>query len=316
VRFLDADELVRLPRWPWYTNLADHPDLTEEEYQAFKAEEAAKMHALIEAELAETDRKELVVFVHGFNNSFDYAACTLAEAWHFMGRSGAAVLYSWPAARAGVFGYDPDRESSEFTVSHFKQFLRIVASCDAVERVHVIAHSRGTDVVGTALRELQIHYGAMGMDASDPLKIGNAVLAAADIDREVSSTRLGGEEAWRAADRVTIYTGAGDRALKISARMFKSESRIGQMGPEQLADYNRYTSELFAHRIHAIHRPRRTGFFGHSYFLHDPAVSSDLLLLLRDDRPPGAEHGRPLLHDPRGMWVIEDGYPHVSPEPE
>ena len=52
-----------------------------------------------------------------------------------------------------------------------------------------------------------------------------------------------------------------------------------------------------------------TGFVGHSYFHTNPAVSSDLILLLRDDRPPGAEHGRPLQQEMGNYWVIYSGYP-------
>ena len=46
--------------------------------------------------------------------------------------------------------------------------------------------------------------------------------------------------------------------------------------------------------------------------MDDPAVSSDIILSLLKDTPPGAEHGRPLVHDPSGIWLIPDGYPWVD----
>ena len=55
-------------------------------------------------------------------------------------------------------------------------------------------------------------------------------------------------------------------------------------------------------------RVTQLGASGHSYFIDNPAVLSDLILLLRDDRPPGAEHGRPLLHRDDGFWEIRDDY--------
>ena len=48
--------------------------------------------------------------------------------------------------------------------------------------------------------------------------------------------------------------------------------------------------------------------YGHSYFRDAPTVSSDLVLLLRDDLDPGAP-GRPL--EPIGLrfWRVPAGYP-------
>ena len=46
------------------------------------------------------------------------------------------------------------------------------------------------------------------------------------------------------------------------------------------------------------------GAFGHSYFHANPAVSSDLVLLIRDGLLPGPE--RPLRADPKGFWYIDD----------
>ena len=45
-----------------------------------------------------------------------------------------------------MFGYTYDPESSEFTVYHLRETLEIIASVPEVEKLHLIAHSRGTDV--------------------------------------------------------------------------------------------------------------------------------------------------------------------------
>ena len=42
----------------------------------------------------------------------------MAEFWHFLGRLGVPLKYTWPAGRPGLNGYSYDRESSEFTVNH------------------------------------------------------------------------------------------------------------------------------------------------------------------------------------------------------
>ena len=51
------------------------------------------------------------------------------------------------------------------------------------------------------------------------------------------------------------------------------------------------------------------GGVGHGYFHASPAVSSDLILLLRDDLDPGADHGRPLVQKAQNFWELADDYP-------
>ena len=46
-----------------------------------------------------------------------------------------------------------------------------------------------------------------------------------------------------------------------------------------------------------------------SPMIANPAVSSDLMLLMRYALPPGAEYGRPLEVSEAGLWVVHDGYP-------
>ena len=35
----------------------------------------------------------------------------IAELWHFLGRQGVPILYTWPAGFGGLRGYTRDRES-------------------------------------------------------------------------------------------------------------------------------------------------------------------------------------------------------------
>ena len=44
-------------------------------------------------------------------------------------------------------------------------------------------------------------------------------------------------------------------------------------------------------------------------FLANPAVSSDLVLSVRYQLVPGAEHGRPLDVSEFGFWVVDEAYP-------
>ena len=46
LQYLDAEELVRLPHWPWYVNLADDPAITEEDVDALEAEAVEEIHVI------------------------------------------------------------------------------------------------------------------------------------------------------------------------------------------------------------------------------------------------------------------------------
>ena len=61
--------------------------------------------------LAVADRKEVVIFVHGYRVTFEDAALTMGEMCHFLGREFVCGIFTWPAGsdRGDLFGYDVDR---------------------------------------------------------------------------------------------------------------------------------------------------------------------------------------------------------------
>ena len=248
----------------------------------------------------------MFIYVHGFNNSLDDAVLTTAELWHFLGREGVPICYTWPAG-VGLFkAYQYTLASTQFTIYHFKQMLRLIASCPEVEKVHIIAHSRGTAVATDALRELHLEIRGTA-DTKKVLKLGTIVLAAADLDLDVVTQRLATERIGRAVEHTAIYISSEDKALGFSAWLFGG-GRLGDI------DFKLFAPEEIA----ALRGSRRLQFIdarvkklglGHSYFYANPAVSSDLMLLLRYQLLPGAEYGRPLGVTDVGLWVVDDDYP-------
>jgi esterase/lipase superfamily enzyme len=260
--------------------------------------------------LAQTPRKEVFIYVHGYHNSFQDAALATAELWHFLGREGVPLFYTWPAGYPGIFGYTYDRESSEFTVFHFKNLLRYLASFPEVENVHIIAHSRGTDVVTAGLRELIIEARASGHNPRDKLKVKNLVLAAPDLDVQVVEQRWIAEKFGLGVERLTVYTSPADKAIGISETLFSSPR--GRIGTFDLSEVSSAQAAVLKKRP-----PTNTAFvaysgaaggIGHSYYRTDPTASSDLILMLRYDLDPG-DPGRPLEHVGAIFWKIPPGYP-------
>lgn len=284
----------------------------EEETRA--AEQA--FGALLAERLARSPGKDVYVYVHGFDNTFDDSVKTIAQLWHFLGRQGVAIAYSWPAGGRGLLGYGYDRESGEFTVYHLKQMLRLLGQAPDVAHVHIIAHSRGTDVALVALRELCLEERGNIAAARRALKLGTLLLAAPDIDMDVALQRLAAERLFELAETTVIYVSEGDWALWLANWIFLGVTRFGKLQPGDLSPEELEILQS-SKRLQVVDAYNASvGLLGHSYFYESPAVSSDVILVLRDGREPGAEHGRPLVQESPGFWRMDQDYPRVCPEPK
>lgn len=266
-----------------------------------------QFHELLRNKLAQTAHKDVYIFVHGFNNSFEDAVFRAAEVWHFMGRVGVPIAYTWPAGLGGIRGYAYDRESGEFTVTHLRRFLKMVADSPDVERVHIIAHSRGTDVAISALRELHLSYRAAGMSTQKQLKLENLILAAPDVDEEVFMQRFVGENLLQAAKRTTIYASEHDRAIELSDVIFASRRRLGVLGSKDFSPKMKHALSKLPN-VQFIECKLSGLSTTHSYVFTHPAALSDLILVLRDRRDPGIANGRPLRQPAEGVWELTDDY--------
>jgi esterase/lipase superfamily enzyme len=309
-------EIVRGPSEPIPYNEVDGKIVENPESAAKRDAASEEFRKVMLQQLELTSRKEVFIYVHGFHNDFNDAAFAMAELWHFLGRIGVPLIYTWPAGHPGLFGYTYDRESSEFTVYHFRQVIEFISTFPEVEYINIIAHSRGTDVAVTALRELTIEARAQGLNPRQKYKIHNFVLAAPDLDAQVAVQRIIGDHLAWSADRFTMYTSPADKAIGWSRKLFDSpRGRVGNLQVETLPDTARAALENNTANFSVINFSSATDksdsgadSFGHSYFRNAPTVSSDLVIMLRDDLDPGST-GRPL--EPLGFffWRVPPGYP-------
>jgi esterase/lipase superfamily enzyme len=91
-------ELIRGPNGPIPYKLIDGEIVEDAAYLAVRNAAGEKFRQTMVEQLAKTPRKEVFVFVHGFHNDFNDAAFAMAELWHFMGRIGIPIIYTWPLA--------------------------------------------------------------------------------------------------------------------------------------------------------------------------------------------------------------------------
>ncbi len=104
-------EVGRFPAGPYPTEPTPKGVRRAPDVVAAHEKAVAELQAEIRQRLATAQRKEVVVFIHGYNNSFDDAARTTGNICDYLGHDFVCVVLTWPAGGKGMFmGYNVDRE--------------------------------------------------------------------------------------------------------------------------------------------------------------------------------------------------------------
>jgi len=253
-----------------------------------KSREEQEFWDLMQARVMRAPNRDLMIFIHGYNVSFEDAARRTAQMAHDLQFQGAPVFFSWPS-QGELLGYVTDRNNSAWTASHLKDFLLKVHQQSGAESIHLIAHSMGNRALGTAIKSLADDVGQEG-------KLFNeVVLAAPDVDREVFTQEIA-PRMLQLSNHVTLYASQNDLALKVS-RAVNGYPRAGDVGPGVLVlagidtiDVSQIDSSLL----------------GHAYYGDNTSVISDIHALLHVTRFP---QDRVWLRDvsaPMGMYWYFD----------
>jgi len=314
-------ELGRYPRVPYRltetpAGFSRDPAYVDEHEKADRA-----LQDEVARRLAVAPRKEVVMFVHGYANTFQDSVLTMGELCHFLGREFVCAIFSWPAGgnRGVFFGYDVDRESSEFSVEHLKKAIRTIADTPGLERIHLLAHSRGTDVLVTAVADLSVEAYITETGIGRRFKIGNIVLMAPDIDADVAPTKVfkvfsdpdlpyGKAPAPRVVVpptpgfHLTMYVSPDDKALATSGWLFGSLARLGRVNAAWFSAEDFSQARMLG--LFDVIQVRETNcFICHSYFVSNPRVSADIIAMLRYRLAPN-QPGRPLVEVERPFWRV------------
>lgn len=183
----------------------------------------------LRAEAERAGTREVMVFIHGFNNTLGTGLYRTAQIRRDYQIPGVAVHYAWPSA-GHPLGYAYDRDSALFARDGLEALLTEIARADL--DIVLMAHSLGTGVVMEVLRQLRIG----GQDRVIE-RIRGVILFSPDIDIDVFRA-----QAQRVGDLpqpFVIFTSQRDRALRISARITGLRERLGNLSSaEQVADFN------------------------------------------------------------------------------
>lgn len=213
--------------------------------------------------------RQMLVFVHGFNESFDAAIKRTAQIAYDLAFDGPAITFSWPSqGRLTPLDYTKDERNADVSAAVLAAFLsRLRAGSDRVT-IHVIAHSMGNRVLTRALE------GASGaFENGERLK--DLVLMAPDVDAALFRQAAGTIAA--TAEHVTLYTSSQDLALKAAHRV-SGYTRAGEGGRDVLVVPGIDTVDASSVETSAFG-------LGHSYYADNSTILSDVFGLIRGRRP-------------------------------
>lgn len=318
-----VSEIGRFPREPYAVQMRDGFVYRDPIELAQHEDTKRKFRTELQRRLARSADGEVMLYVHGFQETFATSAFTAAELCHFLGREPVCAFFTWPASSTGNFliSYTNTTESARFAESHLRKVIRLIATTPGVKRIQLLAHSRGTSVLMSTVRSLMTEAVAAGKEPADALKIDNIVLFSPDIDVDVALLDITASTSdpdmfsvWpsgrlpRALNgRLTVYSSPGDRALVVSRILFRSRGRVGNLHAEDVPVKMQEYMAQFDKMDLIVYGGSRTDIFGHSYFTTNPRVSSDVIALLRFGRKPG-EPGRELTRKGPIIWEFPDDW--------
>ncbi len=215
--------------------------------------------------------RDILVFVHGFHNTFEFAAMRLAQTQHDAEFPGQCILFSWPSLGQGDPGsYRADEDRSARAIPHLARVLKQLVldrgQNPGAGAIHLIAHSMGNRVLLGALENL-------AADADVPQKpFGHVVFAAPD--EKATVFQLQAQAVIPLAKSSTLYFCMEDKALLFSMGINSNVNRAGQV-LIPIPNLDNIDAAM-----------ANTSFLGHDYYTSNNQLLGDLELLWNFDASP------------------------------
>ncbi|WP_348643672.1 alpha/beta hydrolase [Methylocystis sp. L43] len=216
----DANRAVGDVQWPQ----APTPDPATQ-FTTVHADVLSREAALaaFNARIRKTPRRQVLVFVHGFNTRFEEAVYRFAQIVHDSRADVTPVLFTWPS-RGRLLQYGYDHESASYSRDALELVLQALQRDRDVGEISILAHSMGNWVTLEALRQMAIRNGQIGS------KIQNVMLASPDVDFDVFRRQIA-EIGGVRPSIFTLFASRDDDALAASRR-FWGNTRLGAVDPK------------------------------------------------------------------------------------
>lgn len=225
----------------------------------------------LRSEFDDDPGRDMLVFVHGYNTSFEYAAQRTAQMVHDMGNGTVPVVFSWPS-RDTTMGYNADAAVVRLSGRRLARFLEDLVLRSGAQSINIIGHSMGSKALTDALEIMALKRDARPGDA--PI-LGQVMFAAPDIDAQLFSAMAGTFAPL--ARRMTLYASSTDWALVSSRKLHGSAPRAGMGGPFLLAHPSIDSIDMTS---------LGDDMLAHNYFSNDSSALVDMMTLFWQDVPP------------------------------
>jgi esterase/lipase superfamily enzyme len=241
-------------------------------------------HNFLNSALSPPSVATVMLFVHGFNNSFEQGAQAAARVSFLMEpRPHLTLYYSWPSA-GKVLGYPADEKSSDLSAqANLEWVLGLLADAAPHAKIVLVAHSMGANALATALDE----WAKANPDRRDVF--ADLTVFAGDVDENLRG--LYQPDITRVVSRIKIYSNKNDQALHASTCLTgDSRQRIGQIVTWS-TPITGFDATPFA----------STDDFGHGYLDSSTTVAMDWNHWTTQNQPSGQ------VADIRRLGWLQDG---------
>ena len=218
-----------------------------------------EFYASLNGQLAGSADGASLLFIHGYNVSFEDAVFRTAQLAVDLKFRGAPISFSWPSY-ADPVKYTFDEQNAEVSIPALRELLEDLATRSGAKRIHIVAHSMGNRVLAGALRSMSPEA-----RVKNKALIREIVLAAPDIDSRVFQSQVL-PHIQDNTQHCTLYASSRDRALMMS-RYFHNYQRLGETEPQLIVASGMDTID--ASMVD-------TSLLGHSYIGDVQSIVSDL----------------------------------------
>ncbi|MCL2384812.1 MAG: alpha/beta fold hydrolase, partial [Alphaproteobacteria bacterium] len=240
--------------------------------------------------------RDILLYVHGFNTSYDEARFRLAQIAADGRFGGVLVLYTWPAA-ASLLDYGAAKENATAARDSLTKLIQKLGEVPDAGKVHILAHSMGAWLAMEALRENAI-AGSPNLNG----KLGDVMLAAPDIDLNVFRQQLARLD----PGHVFVFIASNDRALSLSRRLAGDRPRLGGLDPNNSAD--RAVLDELGVKAYDLSK-ESTGLIGHATYADAPLAVRTIGAQLTEPRPQDAHVQAVLGEKPVDSQIISTPLP-------
>ena len=247
---------------------------------------ADNFSTLLQQSFRDLNSDDVLIFIHGFSNTFDEAIRRAGQISYDLGFPGITMAYSWPSqGEFSISNYDKDEEYVKKSIPYLKKFLLSIVEKSPGKKINIIAHSMGNRLITNTIAEIEKN--------SQQVIFNQIILAAPDVDTKVFKEEIFPKMRGK-ANNITLYASSDDKAL-LASRLLHDNPRLGESGE-------------YLTVIDGMDTIDSTGVdpstLGHSYFSSTQTLLADIHTLITKDAPPPQRHLQTVEKSSHKYWKM------------